>query len=212
MNIRLSAARITRSIQSRHCSDATWRPVICCRRHTRSRTTFSTQSKALSTINFTFNGTYSGTALSDFLLGRMSGMTTSAPSDVPAHKWYHGLYAQDTWKVSRRLTANLGVRWEPFLAETMNNGAIYNFSFEKFKQGIRSTVYKNAPAGLSYPGDPGFQGNSGVKPRFNQFAPRIGLAFDPSGSGATSIRASFGNSRARIDMSRRPSAVGSSNP
>jgi hypothetical protein len=152
----------------------------------------SQNSNVFSTINFTFNGTYSGTALSDFLLGRMSGMTTSAPSDVPAHKWYHGLYAQDTWKLSRRLTANLGVRWEPFLAEAMNNGAIYNFSFEKFKQGARSTVYKNAPAGLSYPGDPGFQGDSGVKPRFNQFVPRIGLAFDPGGSGATSIRASFG--------------------
>src|SRR5215831_2121404 len=152
----------------------------------------SQNSNVFSTINFTFNGTYSGTALSDFLLGRMSGMTTSAPSDVPTHKWYHGLYAQDTWKVARRLTANLGVRWEPFLAEAMNNGAIYNFSFEKFRQGVRSTVYKNAPAGLSYPGDPGFQDASGVKPRFNQFAPRIGMAFDPTGDGSTSIRASFG--------------------
>src|SRR5262245_55208929 len=122
----------------------------------------------------------------------MSGMTTSAPSDVPTHKWYHGLYAQDTWKVSRRLTANYGVRWEPFLAEAMNNGAIYNWSFEKFKQGIHSTVFKKAPAGFSYPGDVGFSGDSGVEPRFNQFAPRVGLAFDPKGDGNTSIRASFG--------------------
>ena len=154
----------------------------------------SQNSNVFSTINFTFNGTYSGTALSDFLLGRMSGMTTSAPSDVPTHKWYHGLYAQDTWKMSRRFTANLGVRWEPFLAEAMNNGAIYNFSLEKFKQGVRSTVYKRAPAGFTYPGDTGFEDDSGVKPRFNQFAPRIGLAFDPSGNGTTSVRASFGMS------------------
>jgi hypothetical protein len=154
----------------------------------------SQNSNVFSTINFTFNGTYSGTALSDFLLGRMSGMTTSAPSDVPTHKWYHGLYAQDTWKVSRRLTANLGVRWEPFFAEAMNNGAIYNFSLDKFRQGVRSTVWKKAPAGFSYPGDPGFSGDSGVEPRFNQFAPRLGLAYDPTGSGTTSIRASFGMS------------------
>src|SRR5207253_2409207 len=154
----------------------------------------SQNSNVFSTINFTFNGTYSGTALSDFLLGRMSGMTTSAPSDVPTHKWYHGLYAQDTWKVSRRLTANLGVRWEPFLAEAMNNGAIYTFSWDRFNQGVHSTKFKKAPAGLYFPGDPGFEDDSGVKPRFNQFAPRIGLAFDPKGNGTTSIRASFGMS------------------
>jgi hypothetical protein len=152
----------------------------------------SQSSNVFSTINFGFNGSDSGAGMSDFLLGRLGTMTTSAPSDVPNHKWYHGLYAQDTWKVSRRFTANLGLRWEPFLATAMNNGAIYTFSWDRFNQGIRSTKYKKAPAGLYFPGDPGFQGDSGVTPRFNQFAPRVGLAFDPKGDGTTSIRASFG--------------------
>jgi hypothetical protein len=130
--------------------------------------------------------------MADFLLGTMSGMTQGSPNTTFTYKWGYGLYGQDTWKVSRRLTLNLGLRWEPFLPQGINNGAVYNFSFDNFNKGIRSTVFRNAPPGLVYAGDPGFQGKTGVNNRFNQFAPRVGMAFDPKGDGKTSIRASFG--------------------
>ena len=55
-----------------------------------------------------------------------------------------------------------------------------------------ASAYVNAPPGLRYPGDPGFQGKTGVNQRWNQFAPRVGIAFDPRGNGMTSIRASAG--------------------
>jgi hypothetical protein len=87
---------------------------------------------------------------------------------------------------------NYGLRWEPFLPQALNDGAVYNFSLEAFKAGVRSQVYLNAPPGLSYPGDPGFQGKTGVNRRWNQFAPRVGIAYDPRGKGTTSIRASAG--------------------
>ena len=103
-----------------------------------------------------------------------------------------GLYGQDTWKASRRLTANLGLRWEPFLPQQVNNGAIYTFSMDRLKQGITSKVFTGAPPGLYFAGDPGFAGKAGIKNRYDQFAPRVGLAFDPKGDGKTSIRASFG--------------------
>jgi hypothetical protein len=74
----------------------------------------------------------------------------------------------------------------------VNNGAIYTFSLARLQQGITSKVFTGAPAGLYYAGDPGFAGNAGIKNRYNQFAPRVGLAFDPKGDGRMSIRASFG--------------------
>jgi hypothetical protein len=145
-----------------------------------------------SSAGFTFTGLASGLGMADFLLGKLATMNEGSPNTVFTYKWYHGLYAQDTWKVSRRLTVNMGVRWEPFLPQGLNNGAVYTFSMDRFNKGIKSAVYKNAPAGLLYAGDSGFIGNQGVANRFNQFAPRIGLAFDPKGDGKTSIRASFG--------------------
>ena len=56
-------------------------------------------------------------------------------------KWYVGLYGQDTWKLSRRLTATMGLRWEPFLPQNVNNGAIYSFSLAALEAGTKSTPY-----------------------------------------------------------------------
>jgi len=152
----------------------------------------SQKANVFSAATFAFNGVASGLGMSDFLLGRLSSLTQGLPNTVFTYKWYYGLYGQDTWKVSRRLTANVGLRWEPFLPQGLNNGAVFNFSWDRFNRGVRSTVFRNAPAGLLYAGDPGFTGKTGVKNRYNQFAPRVGLAFDPEGDGRTSIRASFG--------------------
>ena len=45
---------------------------------------------------------------------------------------YLGLYVQDTWKFSPKATLNYGLRWEPGLAQQIRNGAIYNFSVDRF--------------------------------------------------------------------------------
>ena len=145
-----------------------------------------------SAATFGFNGIVTGLGMSDFLLGQLGSLTQGVPNSTFTYKWGYGLYGQDTWKVSRRVTLNLGLRWEPFLPQGISNGAVYNFSWDNFNKGVKSTVFRNAPAGLIYAGDPGFQGKTGVNNRLDQFAPRIGVAFDPKGDGKTSIRASFG--------------------
>ncbi|HTR39007.1 MAG TPA: carboxypeptidase regulatory-like domain-containing protein [Bryobacteraceae bacterium] len=141
---------------------------------------------------FGFTGLASGAGMSDFLLGELGSLTQGTPNSTFTYKWYHSLYLQDTWKISSRLTANLGIRWEPFLPQGINNGAVYNFNWANFYQGIHSTVFSKAPAGLVYAGDPGFQGKTGVGNRWGQFGPRVGIAFDPRGDGKTVIRASGG--------------------
>jgi hypothetical protein len=152
----------------------------------------SQKANVFSAATFNFSGIASGLGMSDFLLGKVGNMTQGSPNTTFTYKWYYGLYGQDSWKVTRRLTANLGLRWEPFLPQGINNGAIYDFSFARFNQGIHSTVFSKAPAGLLYAGDPGFPGKTGIDSRYDQFAPRVGLAYDPKGDGKTVIRASFG--------------------
>jgi hypothetical protein len=143
---------------------------------------------------FTFDGGTAGTGLSlaDFLTGKVSSFTQAMPNDYYMRQWYLGAYVQDAWKATPKLTLNYGLRWEPFFTLQMANGFIYNFDYSRFTQGVKSTQYKNAPAGFYYPGDPGFPMKSGMNRHWKIFQPRIGLAWDVSGDGRTSVRASYG--------------------
>jgi len=145
-----------------------------------------------SSPNFSFSGIATGMGLADFMTGKLTLLDQATPNTVFVRQWFLGLYAQDTWKVTRHLTLNYGLRWEPWFPTAAANGAIYNFSLDRYNQNIVSRVYPNAPPGLYFAGDPGFPGLSGQNKKFKDFEPRIGLAWDPTGSGKTSIRASYG--------------------
>jgi hypothetical protein len=141
---------------------------------------------------YSFNGTVTGLGLSDFLTGNLQQLVQSAPNTLDMHQWYVGLYALDTWKLGSRATVNFGVRWEPFIAQQLENGAVYNFSMERFLNNQKTTVFSNAPAGLTYPGDPGFpNGNAGMHNKWLQFSPRVGFAWDPMGDGRMSVRTGY---------------------
>src|SRR5262245_1895763 len=74
----------------------------------------------------------------------------------------------------------------------VKDGKIYNFSLDRFYQGITSTVYKNAPPGFYYPGDPRVNGKASIEKQWANFEPRIGLASDPKGDGTLAIRGGAG--------------------
>ena len=102
------------------------------------------------------------------------------------------LFFQDFWKVSSRFQVNLGLRWDPFLPSTNRFNQASDFSLAGFTAGTVSKVFPNAPPGLTFPGDPGWPGATGVFPRYNEFTPRIGIVWDPTGTGKLSIRAGYG--------------------
>ena len=150
------------------------------------------QANVRSPGQFIFNGTVTGMGLADFLTGSLFEYIQSAPNGLDMHQWYTGLYAQDTWKLSPRMTLNYGLRWEPAVAQQINNGAIYNFSIDRYLANQKSTVFRNAPAGFLYPGDEGFvNGKAGMESRWLQFSPRIGFAWDPNGDGRMSVRTGY---------------------
>ena len=95
-------------------------------------------------------------------------------------------YAQDTFKINPRVTLNYGLRYElPFpYTENRNRQNL-------FVPGAQSKVFPSAPAGLLYPGDPGVP--AGLIPTDKKaFAPRVGLAWDPTGSSQWLVSASYG--------------------
>jgi hypothetical protein len=134
-----------------------------------------------------------GSAMGDFIAGALDSMIQLNISHDNENWRYLGLYAQDSWKINSRLTLNYGLRWEPYLAGTFPLGQVTHFNMTDFLNNVHSTRYPLAPAGTLYPGDPGF--NTGNRPNYttwNNWAPRIGLAWDPTGSGKTLVRASWG--------------------
>ncbi|MEO8130602.1 MAG: hypothetical protein ABI822_26105, partial [Bryobacteraceae bacterium] len=150
----------------------------------RHEVAFTPQGSFTFTGQFTqgFNGTSqitgTGSAVADYLLGWTASASAQARV-TPTYRrgWWWAGYVNDDFQVSKNLTLNLGVRYqlqEP-LIEKYDHIAELDFS-----TGTQRFAGQNGvPRGL-YPADK------------NHWAPRVGLAWRPSGSEKTAVRASYG--------------------
>ena len=143
--------------------------------------------------NWIFDGSGTGLGLADLLVGRVTSVEHGGLGKLPVDNWYLGLYGQDSWRVSSRVTVNGGVRWEPYFGQNVRNGVLSVFSMDNFQKGVKSTVFLKAPAGLLYAGDPGFPKNAktGMQKQWWNLSPRGGVAWDVHGDGRLAVRSSY---------------------
>ena len=125
--------------------------------------------------NFTFGNQLSGSNLTDFFLGHASRFLQGGGEYKDLHGYLYSLYAQDNWRLNRKLTINLGLRWDPYWPFTEEKGRVVCYS-----PGAQSQRFPNAPVGAIYGGanaDPGCPAGSGSNPNLANIAPRFGFAY-----------------------------------
>lgn len=151
--------------------------------------------------SYSFNGFFtgsgglsnSGSGMADFLNDQMASASVSSINYISDYAWYRGAYAQDDWKVSRKLTLNLGLRYDYFEPVNEHDGNQANFVVNSVGIGTGTGTYLIPSAQRNFPIPAAFmtllqQNNIALQYDSNQalvsaqntnFAPRVGFAFSP---------------------------------
>lgn len=149
---------------------------------------------------FTNGGkTGQGSPYADFLLG----IPTTAQRGFPSlqnerNRWSHDLYALDDFKISAKVTLNIGIRWEAHLPWRENHDQMAIFDIASggivVPDGALSRVSPILPknyVNIAEASSVGLPSRTLIRAPWHNFAPRIGLAWRPSGNN-TVVRAGFG--------------------
>jgi hypothetical protein len=131
--------------------------------------------------SFTFNGTYTGSALADFLLGYVKTADINpTPTLTDLNSTWQAYFANDEWKVTQNLTVTLGLRYDYFQRWVQSDNKIIDVYQNGFL--VTNTVGpKDSPYGSSL-----------LQPDKNNFGPRLGIAWRPGFLKDTVIRTGYG--------------------
>jgi outer membrane receptor protein involved in Fe transport len=147
----------------------------------------------ISSGNFEFNGSITGIPYADFLAGDVYGWFVFNSDPTSAHSYQSALFASDNFKLSKKITLNLGLRWQVQSGWSVNRNLFGNYD----------PALPNSADGGQFNGAILFGGQSdksvGGKlgtlntieaADYKEFAPRIGIAWSPRDK--WSVRASYG--------------------
>jgi hypothetical protein len=155
---------------------------------------YGNQSPQYGSLSFT--GQYSGNAFADFLLGDVASSSKPlGPSNIEARNHRYGFFLQDDWRISSKLTMNVGMRYDlPTLYEN-SKGDMVNW----YQNLNALVILKSQSTAGSYPGLPIVSGqsvglNTGnyLNNDLKQVAPRFGLAYRPLSSNRLVVRGGYG--------------------
>ena len=139
--------------------------------------------------NYDFSNALTGDNLADYMLGAVSSFTQGGGLylDFTGNEW--SFFIQDNWHTTKRLTLNLGFRWDPFIPYTDSLGRV-----GCFVPGSQSDRFPNSPQGLIFGGsnhDAGCPASS-IYNNVSNLGPRFGFAYQLTSDGKTSIRGGAG--------------------
>lgn len=132
--------------------------------------------------NYSFNGRFTNDGAADFLLGMASSYAWSTRIQVDLRAWNAGAFIQDDWRVSQKLTVNLGMRYEvttPFIDKRDRMGILDNWT-------------DPANPRLIFAGSEGSDtfNRAMIATDRNNFMPRVGFAYKATNK--TVLRAGYG--------------------
>jgi hypothetical protein len=137
---------------------------------------------------YTFTGAATGNGLADLLTGRAATFTQTAGKAKYTRGRQANAFFQDQWRITNRLTLNLGIRWDPFIPWTDPVAE----QVGGYIPGAHSQRFPKAPAGMVFAGDPGFP-EGGVNSNLGNLAPRLGFAYTLNGGAhSTTLRGGWG--------------------
>jgi hypothetical protein len=126
---------------------------------------------------YTFNGSYTGYGMADFLYGRPISSQLDVTQYFDLIRFRPSVYVQDNWRITQKLTLNLGLRDEMVTPWTERHD--------------RLAVFDPGNGGTLVPvATPAHPGNTVTDGRYTNIAPRVGFAY--SVDSKTVIRAGFG--------------------
>ena len=135
---------------------------------------------------------YSSNNVADFVTGNPDTFGQGNGQLSRDAQYMPSLYIQDSFKATRTFQLNVGVRWDPYFPQHNKYGQATNFNIANYNNNVMSKEFVNAPPGMTFPGDAGFNGHSNTLTHAAQFSPRVGFVWDPWGNGKATIRAGYG--------------------
>ncbi|MGI8992051.1 MAG: carboxypeptidase regulatory-like domain-containing protein [Bryobacteraceae bacterium] len=131
--------------------------------------------------NFTFDGTYTGSALADFVLGYIRADDVNPThTSTDLHNFWQAYFVNDDWKVSPRLSVNLGLRYDYFQPYKQSNDKFVDIYQNGFVV-TNAVTPQNSPYGRGL-----------IQPDRKDFGPRAGFAYRSGLLGETVFRGGYG--------------------